>query len=142
MPCEPGYHSKEGDTECLASEPGFFAMTTLLDSVDVGDGYVSDVAAVTKLQCPAGFKCADKMPRHNVHCPPGSYYTNLACTTCPKGKYCPTDIPGYRPIGTVLDCVDGTFTSATGATECKACPPGFECADKAASPTKCPADKY
>jgi len=45
------------------------------------------------------------------------------CVNCELGKFCPPDIGGYREEGIV--CVDGTYSAARGATECKPCPPGY-----------------
>jgi len=151
-PCGAGYFSALGNQECVVIEAGKWVNdvsatdvqigNTLFAPVNVATGYQSNIGDATPVLCPPGYKCTDTWRRHNVMCPPGSFYLSAtmdACTTCPIGKFCPADIGGFRTAG--ITCPAGTYSFAVGATECKPCPPGFSCAVDAA-PVPCPINKY
>ena len=55
------------------------------------------------------------------YCPSGISVPNPTDFMCPTGMHCPNGSAIY------LECVAGTFTNYSGASECDICPEGWYC---------------
>ena len=84
-------------------------------------------------------------------CPAGCFFSNLTCSQCAAGSYCPDPArsPVICPAGsycpaksvTPAPCDNGTY-SGSGQSSCSDCPSGSYCPDPARSPVICPAGSY
>jgi hypothetical protein len=79
--------------------------------------------------------------RHTILCKPGYYLENYVCTASPAGTFSPIGYSssGHRTAG--IACPDGTW-SVAGSIECRICPPGYDCSNKAVEPSTICADGY
>lgn len=174
--CEPGYYCMDGVTRS-ACPAGKYNGATGSSSVeackDCASGfYTVSTGSASCTECPIGMICpfADQSPDGDA-CTDGRYTPaagQTECTNCPAGHYCPDADQSpvkcpkgqYRPSDGAhpdcLSCGTGTYTPASGATECTPCPAGSKCdgtdkvscavdeyADSASSSscTSCPAGK-
>jgi len=72
---------------------------------------------------------------------PGYILKDFECFICPAGSFCPLSysVSGHRTTG--ITCPDGMWSIA-GSIECRVCPPGYDCTNKAVIPTTLCANGY
>lgn len=149
-PCIPGtFQDKEGQTNCTQCPIGYYCVnSTTINPIECQAGRVCDRRGLISPStlCPYGWICTGNVGSINEQIPPitktdleeiqiREKYPFILPIMCNKGYYCSIATERKETImgdlTTPQPCNSGDYNDEEGKSECKPCPAGFECPDKA-----------
>lgn len=132
--CGPGFYSTTSMNYCQVTIAGYYSPTTVTSPTVCDTGYYADIGSTYQMRVFPNRELKTQDGRHTYLCKPGWYLDNYVCTETAAGTFATIGYSssGHRTSG--VTCPDGTWSLA-GAIECRICPPGYDCTNKAVVPS-------
>ncbi|KAG9391779.1 hypothetical protein J8273_6558 [Carpediemonas membranifera] len=147
-PCDPGYYSLAGSSECIPASSGYFVPNDgqphATQTLCPAGQYQHDEGQTSCITATAGYAVVDPdAPTAIETCTAGHYSSSdgaTACTPASAGHYVPADA---QPHTSQETCPSGEHQSLTGQTSCELCAAGsFAATGGLADCTEATTDHY